>query len=67
MDLPVTLSSGALRPVFTPFTMLDQVVAAVKDMPSGTSSEKELKQGAERSVEMLKQELERNLAMSNGA
>jgi hypothetical protein len=63
----VTLSSGAVRPVFTPFTMFDQVVAAVKDMPDGSESEKQLKEGAQRSVEILKRELARKMAIMNGA
>lgn len=56
-----------MRPVFTPFTMFDQVVAAVKDMPEGSESEKQSKEGAQRSVEILKQELERKMAIMDGA
>jgi hypothetical protein len=63
----VTLSSGAVRPVFTPFAMFDQVVAAVKDMPDGSESEKQSKEGAQRNVETLKRELERKMAIMNGA
>lgn len=67
MELPETLSSGAVRPVFTPFTMFDQVIAAVKDMPNETESEKQLKEGAQLTVKVLERELERKMAMLNGA
>jgi hypothetical protein len=56
-----------VRPVFTPFAMFDQVVAAVKDMPDGSESEKQSKEGAQRNVETLKRELERKMAIMNGA
>lgn len=65
-DMPVTLSNGAIRPVYTPYTTFDQVVVAVKAMAEGTEDEKRLKESAQRSVDELKVELNRKAATLEG-
>lgn len=64
--MPVALSNGAVRPVYTPYTTFDQVVVAVKAMPESTDDEKRLKESAQRSVDELKVELERRAATLEG-
>lgn len=65
-DMPVTLSNGAVRPVYTPYTTFDQVAAAVKAMAEGTDDEKRSKEGAAKSVDELKVELDRRAASLEG-
>lgn len=63
----MTLQNGAIRPVYTPFSLLDQVLAAARDLPDSSNEEKQVKARVESSVAQLKKVVEERVARLEGA
>ncbi|KAJ9123234.1 hypothetical protein QFC22_001429 [Naganishia vaughanmartiniae] len=66
-ETPITLENGAIRPVYTPFSLLDQVVAAARDLPDSSEEEKQSKARVNGSVVQLKRAVEERVARLEGA
>ncbi|KAJ9100005.1 hypothetical protein QFC19_005823 [Naganishia cerealis] len=66
-DAPITLQNGAVRPVYTPFSLLDQVLTAARDLPDSSEDEKQLKARVNSSAVQLKKAVEERVARLKGA
>ncbi|KAJ9107523.1 hypothetical protein QFC21_000980 [Naganishia friedmannii] len=66
-ETPITLQNGTVRPVYTPFSMLDQVLAAARDLPDHSEEERQVKASVDGSVVQLKRAVGERIAMLDGA